>query len=187
MSDGPIDLADIERRMEGAVTSLKGDLAGLRTGRASANLLDPVIVEAYGQSMPINQVGTITVPESRTVAVQVWDKTMVGAVEKAIRESNLGLNPIVDGTNLRIPLPELNEERRRDLVKVAHQYAEQARVAVRHVRRDGMDELKKAEKSSDIGEDEQHTLSDKVQQHTDGKISEIDAVLVVKETEIMQV
>ncbi|MFK5979167.1 MAG: ribosome recycling factor [Rhizobiaceae bacterium] len=187
MADGPIDLADIERRMEGAFASLKSDLAGLRTGRASANLLEPVIVEAYGQSMPINQVGTITVPESRTVAVQVWDKSMVGAVEKAIRESNLGLNPIVDGTNLRIPLPELNEERRRDLVKVAHQYGEQARVAVRHVRRDGMDELKKAEKASDIGEDEQHTLSDEVQSLTDGKISDIDGVIAAKEIEIMQV
>lgn len=187
MADGPIDLADVERRMEGALASLKSDLAGLRTGRASANLLDAVIVDAYGQSMPINQVGTVTVPDARTVAVQVWDKSMVGAVEKAIRESRLGLSPIVDGTNLRMPLPELNEERRRDLVKVAHQYGEQARVSVRHVRRDGMDELKKAEKASDIGEDEQHTLSDKVQTLTDGKISEIDSVITAKETDIMQV
>ena len=130
MADGPIDLADIERRMDGAISSLKSDLAGLRTGRASANLLDPVIVVAYGQTMPINQVGTISVPDARTVSVQVWDKSMVSAVEKAIRESRLGLSPIVDGTNLRMPLPELNEERRRDLVKVAHQYGEQARVAV---------------------------------------------------------
>ncbi|MBL4598191.1 MAG: ribosome recycling factor [Rhizobiaceae bacterium] len=187
MADDAIDLVDVERRMDGAISSLKSDLAGLRTGRASINLLDPVIVDAYGQKTPINQVGTVTVPESRMVAVQIWDKSMVGAVEKAIRDSGLGLNPIVDGTNLRIPLPELNEERRRDLVKIAHQYAEQARVAVRHVRRDGMDELKKLEKAKTIGEDEQHTLSDKVQQLTDSKIVDVDAVLVTKETEIMQV
>lgn len=187
MANGPLDFKDLERRMDGAITSLKNDLAGLRTGRASINLLDPIMVEAYGQSMPINQVGTVTVPEPRMVAVQIWDKSMVGAVEKAIRESDLGLNPVTDGTNLRIPLPELNEERRRDLVKVAHQYAEQARVAVRHVRRDGMDDLKKAEKDSDIGKDDARTLSDQVQKLTDEKIGEIDSVLNVKESEIMQV
>ena len=182
-----IDLKDLQRRMDGAVTSLKNDFASLRTGRASSSLLDSVMVEAYGQSMPVNQVGTVTVPEPRLVAVQIWDKSMVGAVEKAIRESDLGLNPVVDGTNLRIPLPELNEERRKELVKVAHQYAEQARVAVRHVRRDGMDELKKLEKSGDMGEDESRVGSDKVQKQTDDTIAVIDEALSVKEKEIMQV
>ena len=187
MSGNATDLADLKRRMEGALTSLRGDLAGLRTGRASANLLDPIMVEAYGQSMPINQVGTVSVPEPRMVSVQVWDKSMVGAVEKAIRESDLGLNPVTDGTNLRIPLPELNEERRKEIVKVAHQYAEQARVAIRHVRRDGMDGIKKSEKDGDIGQDEARTLSDKVQQSTDEMISEVDNIVAAKETEIMQV
>ena len=182
-----IDLDDLKRRMDGAVTSLTSDLNSLRTGRASVGLLDSIMVEAYGQSMPMNQVGTVTVPEARMVAVQIWDKTMVGAVEKAIRESDLGLNPIVDGTNLRIPLPELNEERRKDLVKVAHQYAEQARVAVRHVRRDGMDELKRLEKDGEMGEDESRIGSDKVQKQTDAAIAEIDKTLGVKEKEIMQV
>ncbi len=182
-----IDLDDLKRRMDGALTSLKSDFASLRTGRASTSLLDPVMVEAYGQSMPINQVGTVTVPEARMVAVQIWDKGMVSAVEKAIRESDLGLNPIVDGTNLRIPLPELNEERRKDLVKVAHQYAEQAKVAARHVRKDGMDALKKLEKDGDIGEDEARSGSDKVQKLTDNIISEIESSLGHKETEIMQV
>jgi ribosome recycling factor len=145
------------------------------------------MVSAYGQQMPINQVGTVSVPEPRTIAVQIWDKSMVSAVEKAIRESDLGLNPVTDGTNLRIPLPELNEERRKELVKVAHQYAEQARVAVRHVRRDGMDELKKGEKDGDIGQDDARVLSDKVQKMTDDMISEVDKLLAAKETEIMQV
>ena len=181
------DLDDLKRRMEGALTSLKSDFASLRTGRASTSLLDPIMVEAYGQSMPLNQVGTVTVPESRMVAVQIWDKGMVGAVEKAIRESDLGLNPIVDGTNLRIPLPELNEERRKDLVKVAHQYAEQAKVAARHVRKDGMDALKKQEKDSEISEDDLRVGSDKVQKLTDNIISEIESALAQKETEIMQV
>ncbi|MEO0328812.1 MAG: ribosome recycling factor [Pseudomonadota bacterium] len=187
MSDGGIDIADITRRMEGAVGSLKSDLAGLRTGRASANLLDPVMVEAYGQQMPINQVGTVSVPEARMVAVQIWDKSMVGAVEKAIRDSNLGLNPVVDGTNLRIPLPELNEERRKEIVKIAHQYAEQARVAIRHVRRDGMDTIKKAEKDGDIGQDDARSGSEKVQKVTDDMITEVDNVVTSKETEIMQI
>ncbi|MEL7429892.1 MAG: ribosome recycling factor [Pseudomonadota bacterium] len=187
MSEEFLDTADIKRRMEGALTSLKGDLAGLRTGRASAGILDPIMVSAYGQQMPINQVGTVSVPEPRTIAVQIWDKSMVGAVEKAIRESDLGLNPVTDGTNLRIPLPELNEERRKEIVKVAHQYAEQARVAVRHVRRDGMDALKKGEKDGDIGQDDARALSDKVQKMTDDMISEVDKLLAAKETEIMQV
>jgi ribosome recycling factor len=145
------------------------------------------MVDAYGQSMPINQVGTVTVPESRMVAVQIWDKGMVGAVEKAIRESDLGLNPIVDGTNLRIPLPELNEERRKELVKVAHQYAESSKVSVRHVRKDGMDELKKLEKDGDMGEDESRTGSEKVQKLTDDTISLIEETIAQKETEIMTV
>lgn len=187
MSDGPIDLADLNKRMEGALTSLKGDLAGLRTGRASANILDPITVEAYGQKMPMNQVGTVTVPEPRMIAIQVWDKGMVGAVEKAIRDSNLGLNPVTDGTNLRIPMPEMNEERRREVVKIAHQYAESARVSIRHVRRDGMDAIKKAQKDGDIGEDDAHGLSDKVQKSTDAMIAEVDTIISAKEAEIMQV
>lgn len=186
MSD-VIDLADLNRRMEGALTSLKGDLAGLRTGRANASILDPIMVDAYGQSMPMNQVGTVSVPEPRMISVQIWDKSMVGAVEKAIRESDLGLNPVTDGTNLRIPLPELNEERRKEIVKVAHSYAETSRVAVRHVRRDGMDNIKKAQKDGDIGEDDARTFSDKVQKSTDDMIAEIDKLVAVKEQEIMQV
>ena len=182
-----IDMNDLKRRMEGALTSLKSDFAGLRTGRASTSLLDPIVVEAYGQEMPINQVGTVTVPEARMVVVQVWDKGMVGAVEKAIRESDLGLNPVVDGTNLRIPLPELNEERRKELAKVAHQYAESAKVAVRHVRKDGMDGLKKQEKDGEIGEDELRTGSDNVQKSTDETIKLIDAALSQKESDIMKV
>lgn len=187
MSDGIIDLADINRRMEGALNSFKSDLAGLRTGRASANILDPIMVEAYGQQMPMNQVGTVSVPEPRMISVQVWDKSMVGAVEKAIRESDLGLNPVTDGANLRIPLPELNEERRKEIAKVAHQYAEQARVSIRHVRRDGMDALKKGEKDGDIGQDDARALSDKVQKATDDMISEVDNIVAAKEAEIMQV
>ncbi len=187
MSDGVIDLADLNRRMEGALASLKGDLAGLRTGRASASILDPIMVDAYGQQMPMNQVGTVTVPEPRMISVQIWDKSMVAAAEKAIRESDLGLNPVTDGSTLRIPLPELNEERRREIVKVAHQYAEQARISIRHVRRDGMDALKKAEKDGDTGQDEARAMSDKVQQATDDMIAEVDALMAAKETEIMQV
>lgn len=182
-----VDFSDLDRRMEGALNSLKGDLAGLRTGRANANILDPVMVEAYGQSMPLNQVGTVTVPEPRMIGVQVWDKSMVGAVEKAIRESDLGLNPVTDGTNLRIPLPELNEERRKELVKVAGNYAEQSKVAIRHVRRDGMEALKKAEKDKEIGQDEARTMSEKVQKSTDAKIEEVEKLLAAKEQEIMQV
>lgn len=187
MADTAIDLKDIAKRMDGAIQVLKHELNGLRTGRASASLLDPIVVDAYGQSMPINQVGTVTVPESRMIAVQVWDKSMVSAVERAIRDSNLGLNPITDGTNLRIPLPELNEERRRELVKIAHQYAEQAKVAIRHVRRDGMDVLKKSEKDGDMGQDDSRALSDKVQKLTDEYIASVDSTLAAKETEIMQV
>jgi ribosome recycling factor len=181
------DLKDLQRRMDGAVSAFKHDLASLRTGRASSNLLDPVMVNAYGSSMPINQVANVTVPEPRMIAVSVWDKQMVGAVDRAIRESNLGFNPIMDGTTLRIPLPELNEQRRKELVKIAHQYAEQARIAARHVRRDGMDALKKAEKDGDLAQDDVRIRSDKVQKMTDDTISSIDSALAEKEAEIMQV
>ena len=186
MSEGA-NFNDLKRRMEGAIAAFKSDISALRTGRASANVLDPVSVDAYGSKMPLNQLANISVPEPRMISVAVWDKSMVSAVDKAIRESNLGLNPIVDGTNLRIPLPELNEERRRELVKVAHTYAENGRVAIRHVRRDGMDDLKKAEKDGLIGQDESHTQAEQVQKLTDEMISQIDDLLSDKETEIMQV
>lgn len=178
---------DLKRRMDGAIAAFKHDLASLRTGRASSNLLDAIQVQAYGTSMPINQVANVSVPEPRMISVSVWDKSMVSAVERAIRESNLGLNPIIDGQNLRIPLPELNEERRRSLVKVAHEYAEKAKVAIRHVRRDGMDGLKKSEKDGVIGQDESRSLSERVQKMTDDTISDIDRLLADKEKEIMQV
>ena len=187
MSSGAFDMSDLERRMEGAANVLRGELSGLRTGRASASLLDPITVMAYGAPTPLNQVASVTIPEPRMISVQVWDKDVAKAVERAIRESDLGLNPIVEGQVLRLPLPELNEERRVELVKVAHKYAENARISVRNVRRDGMDKLKHLEKDSDIGEDEMHTQSAKVQTLTDKIISEIDAVLAEKEIEIMQV
>jgi len=181
------DYNDLKRRMDGAISAFKHDLASLRTGRASSNLLDAVQVQAYGSAMPINQVANVTVPEPRMISVSVWDKSMVGAVDRAIRESNLGFNPIMDGTTLRIPLPELNEQRRKELVKISHTYAENARVAARHVRRDGMDFLKKAEKDGDIGEDEQKKQADRVQKLTDETIAAIDGLLADKEAEIMQV
>lgn len=181
------DLDDIERRMKGAVAALSTEFSGLRTGRASASLLEPVTVEAYGTQMPMTQVGTVGVPEPRMLTVQVWDKGMVGAVEKAIRNANLGLNPITDGQLVRIPIPELNEERRAELAKVAHRYAEQARVAVRNVRRDGMDGLKKSEKSGHMSEDEHKIWSEEIQTMTDETIKVIDDALVAKEGEIMQV
>ncbi|QBK30670.1 ribosome recycling factor [Roseitalea porphyridii] len=181
------DIADLTRRMEGAINAFKSDLSGLRTGRASASLLDPIMVPAYGSEMPLNQVANVTVPEPRMLAVNVWDKSMVSAVEKAIRESTLGLNPMTDGTTVRVPLPELNEERRRDLVKVAHQYAENARIAVRHVRRDGMETLKKLEKDGEIGQDESRSQSEAVQKKTDHYIGRIDELLAEKETEVLQV
>lgn len=186
MPDGT-DFNDLSRRMDGAVSAFKHDLASLRTGRASANLLDPIHVEAYGSTMPISQVGTVSVPEPRMISVSIWDQSMVQAVDKAIRESNLGFNPIVDGNTLRIPLPELNEERRKELVKIAHQYAESARVAARHVRRDGMEQLKKAEKDGVISEDEHRQQADRVQKMVDERIKEIDKLLTTKEAEIMQV
>ena len=182
-----IDTDDIERRMDGALAAFKTDLAGLRTGRASAGLLEPIMVDAYGQMMPISQVGTISVPEPRMLSVQVWDKGQVAMVEKAIRESSLGLNPMAEGQLIRIPLPELNEERREELVKVACNYAEQARVAVRNVRRDGMDQIKKAEKDSEISQDDAKLYSDEVQELTDKFIKLIDETLTTKEGEIRQV
>lgn len=178
---------EISRRMSGVVTALKGDLAGLRTGRATPALLDPVSVEAYGNRMPVSQLGTVSAPEPRLLTVQVWDKSMVKAVDKAIRDSGIGLNPQVDGQLLRIPIPELNEDRRKELVKLAHKYAEQSRVAVRNVRRDGMDLLKKLEKDGKIGQDEQHKTGEELQKLTDGHIKDIDAMLQAKEQEIMQV
>ncbi|MEK1870007.1 MAG: ribosome recycling factor [Ensifer adhaerens] len=186
MSDG-IDLKELKRRMDGAIAAFKHDIASLRTGRASANILDTVTVEAYGSRVPLNQVANITVPEPRMLSVSVWDRQMVGAVDRGIRESNLGMNPIVDGQNLRIPLPELNEERRRSLVKVAHEYAEKGKVAARHVRRDGMEALKKAEKDGAVSQDDSRVQSDRVQKMTDETISEIDRLLAEKEKEIMQV
>lgn len=181
------DKEDYNRRMKGAVTGLKGDLAGLRTGRASPALLDPVSVEAYGNRMPIGQVGTVSAPEPRMITVQVWDKGMVKAVDKAIRDSGLGLNPQIDGQLLRIPIPELNEDRRKELVKMGHKYAEQARVSVRNVRRDGMDLLKKMEKDKQISQDEQRKHGEELQKFTDSAIGEIDKMLEGKEREIMQV
>lgn len=182
-----VDLGDIERRMEGALTTLKSEFGGLRTGRASMSLLEPVMVDAYGQMMPLSQVGTISVPEPRMITVQVWDKGQVQLVEKAIREAGLGLNPMADGQLVRVPLPELNEERREELVKVAGRYSEQARVAVRNVRRDGMDKLKKAEKDSEISQDESKVLADDIQKLTDKLIKQVDQLLEAKEVEIRQV
>lgn len=186
MEDG-LDFSDITRRMQGAVSVLKTELSGLRTGRASPHLLDPVTVSAYGQEMPINQVATISVPEPRMISVQVWDKQVAGAVDRAIRDANLGLNPIMEGTLLRIPIPELNAERRQEMVKLAHKYAEQAKIAVRHVRKDGMDTLKKLEKDGHHSEDEARMESDELQKATDAVIKDIDEVLASKEHEIMQV
>ncbi len=179
------DKADLERRMKGAAESLKGDLSGLRTGRANVSLLDPVTVEVYGAHMPLNQVATVSVPEPRLLSVQVWDKSNVTPVEKAIRSAGLGLNPISDGQTLRLPIPDLTEERRKELAKLAGQYAEKARVAVRNVRRDGMDNLKTDEKKGEISEDERKRYETEVQKMTDSTIAEIDAALAHKEKEIL--
>jgi ribosome recycling factor len=187
MAAGKFDLKDLDRRMHGTIDALKKELSGLRTGRASVHLLDSVVVTVYGARMPINQVSTVSTPDARTISVQVWDKGQVGAVEKAIREANLGLNPIVEGVLLRLPIPALNAERRQDLVKVAHKYAEAARVAVRNIRREGMDLLKKLDKDSQISEDDHHKSSAKVQELTDRLIKEIDQILAGKEAEIKQV
>jgi ribosome recycling factor len=181
------DLAELKRRMQGAIAALKQELGGLRTGRASPGLLEPVHVEAYGTHMPLNQIATISVPEPRLIHVQVWDKSMVHAVEKAISASNLGLSPSTEGQVLRLRIPELNEERRKELAKVAHKYAEAARVAVRHVRRDGLDVLKKLEKDHKIGEDEEKRSSEQVQKVCDEAIADIDKMLAAKEKEILTV
>ena len=181
------DLSDIGRRMDGALEALRREFAGLRTGRASASLLEPITVEAYGASMPITQLGTISVPEPRMITVQVWDRSTVKAVEKAVRDSGLGLNPQSDGQLIRVPIPELNEERRRELSKIASKYAEQARVAVRNVRRDGMDLLKKLEKDGEMSQDDHKIWADEVQEMTDAHIKLIDDAFTTKEKEIMQV
>jgi ribosome recycling factor len=181
------DISDLSRRMQGAVAALKHQLRGLRTGRASASLVEPVHVDAYGQAMPLNQLATISVPEPRMLSIQVWDKTMVAAVDKAIRNSNLGLSPIVEGQVLRIRIPELNEQRRKEMAKVAHKYAEEARIAVRHVRRDGIDALKKLLKEKSLSEDDEKRHEHEIQKVTDQFVGEIDSALSAKESEIMQV
>ncbi len=188
MAAGNFDIKEIEKRMKGAVSSLKAEFGGLRTGRASTTLLDPIMVNtSYGAKMPINQVASVNAPEPRLITVQVWDKSNLHAVDKAIRELNLGLNPVVDGLTLRLPIPELNQERRQELVKVAKKYTEQARVAVRNVRKDGMEQIKKLEKDGKISEDDSGSLHTKVQDLTDRTIKEIDGLLSGKEQEIVQV
>lgn len=182
-----LDMKDIRKRMDGALTVLKKEFGGLRTGRASAGLLEPIVVDAYGSKMPITQLGTIGVPEPRLITVQVWDNSVVKAVEKAIRDSDLGLNPQTEGGTIRVPIPDLNEERRHELVKVAGKYAEQARVAVRNVRRDGMDQLKRMEKDGEISEDEHRSKSQQIQTMTDEHVKLIDEAYHEKEREITQV
>ena len=179
--------SDLERRMSGAIDSLKSDLTGLRTGRASTSLLDPVTVEVYGAQMPLNQLATVSVPEPRMLSVQVWDRSNVSPVEKAIRSAGLGLNPITDGQTIRLPIPELTEERRKELAKLVGQYAEKAKIAVRNVRRDGMEHLKADEKKHEISEDERKRLENEVQKLTDAHVAEVDEVVSTKEKEIMQV
>jgi ribosome recycling factor len=181
-----IDLDAIQRRMDGAMTALRTEFASLRTGRASASILDPIMVESYGQMTPINQLGTVNVPEPRMVVINVWDKAMVTKIERAIRDSGIGINPVVDGPLIRLPIPELNEERRKQLSKVAAGYAESAKVAIRNVRRDGMDQIKKA-KAAGMGEDDQKMWSDEVQELTDKAIAAVDRQLDQKQQEIMQV
>lgn len=182
-----IDLNDLKRRMDGALDVLKEEFGGLRTGRASTSMLEPIQVEVYGARMPLNQVGNINVPEPRLLTVQVWDASAVKSVEKAIREAGLGLNPQTEGTTIRVPVPELNEERRRELSKVAGKYAEQGRISVRNIRRDGMEALKKMQKDGDISEDEQKRMSDSVQKLTDEAIKKIDTMLADKEKDIMTI
>ena len=182
-----IDTDDIERRMDGAVAAFKTDLAGLRTGRASAGLLEPIMVDAYGQMMPISQVGTISVPEPRMLSVQVWDKGQVAMVEKAIRESDLGLNPQTEGNLIRLPIPDLSAERRAELAKVASKYAEQGRIAIRNIRRDAIETARKLEKDGEFGEDERHGLEAKIQKLTDDFVAKIDAMLASKEADIKTV
>jgi len=180
------DKGDIQRRMHGAVEALKHDLGGLRTGRASTALLDPIQVDVYGSHMPLNQVATVSAPEPRLLSVQVWDKSNISAVEKAIRNAGLGINPITDGQNIRLPIPDLTEERRKELAKLSHQYAEKAKVAVRNVRRDGMDALKTDEKKKEISEDDHKRLDAEVQKLTDDAVKEIDQIVAAKEKEILQ-
>lgn len=180
------DKGDLQRRMHGAVEALKHDLGGLRTGRATTTLLDPVQVDVYGANMSLNQVATVSVPEPRLLSVQVWDRSNIGAVEKAIRNADLGINPIVDGQTIRLPIPDMTEERRKELAKLAHQYAEKARIAVRNVRRDGMDHLKQDEKKHEISEDDRKRRETEVQKMTDDTIGEIDLVLAAKDKEILQ-
>ena len=180
-----VSTADLNRRMHGALEALRHDLGGLRTGRASTALLDPVHVEVYGTNMPLNQVATVSTPEPRMLSVQVWDRSNVQPVEKAIRNAGLGINPVVDGPNIRLPIPDLTEERRKELAKLAHQYAEKARVAVRNVRRDGMEHLKADEKKHEISEDERKRLEHEVQKLTDETINEIDETAATKEQEIL--
>ncbi|KQU50855.1 ribosome-recycling factor [Bosea sp. Leaf344] len=187
MAQTTFDLADVKRRMAGALQSFKGDLASLRSGRASANMLDPIQVEAYGARTPLSQLATVSVPEARLLSVQVWDRSMVGPVEKAIRESDLGLNPQTEGQVLRIRIPELNEQRRKEMVKVAHKYAEESKIAVRHVRRDAIDIIKKVEKEGAFTKDDVTRQSDLVQKATDQHIAEIDQALAAKEKEILSV
>ncbi len=184
--DLDIDLDDLERRMDGAMASLRQEFASLRTGRASATMVEPIMVDAYGSPTPINQVGTVNVPEPRMVTINVWDRALVNKVEKAIRDSGLGINPVVDGPIIRLPIPELNEERRRELTRVAAQYAEHARVAIRNVRRDGMDQIKKA-KAAGMSEDDQKLWESEVQELTNKHIAAIDKALEHKQDEIMQV
>jgi len=187
MPNTPFNLDDIKKRMDGALTALKTEYTGLRTGRASIHLLDPITVEAYGASTPLNQVGAVSAPEPRMLAVQVWDKGVVTAVEKAIRNAGLGVNPIVDGQTIRVPIPPLNEERRRELAKLAGKYAEAARVAIRNVRRDGMEHLKRLEKDGDISQDQHKKFAEQVQQATDQFVKNVDQAMAAKEEEIMQV
>jgi ribosome recycling factor len=187
MLTGPFDINELEKRMRASLEALKREFSGLRTGRASTHLLDPVQVSVYGSKMPLNQVATISVPEPRTISVQVWDKSNIQAVEKAIREANLGINPVVDGTLIRLPIPTLTAERRQELAKLAHKYAEQSRIAVRTVRRDGMELLKKLEKDGKMSQDDHHKASAKVQELTDKLVKEVDETLAAKEAEIHKV
>jgi ribosome recycling factor len=185
MADPDID--DVTRRMDGALEVLRREYLGLRTGRATPSLLEPIVVQAYDSEMPLNQLGSISVPESRMLSIQVWDKTMVKAVEKAVMNAGLGLNPIVDGQLVRVPIPELNEERREELGRVAGRYAEEARVAVRNVRRDGMDKLKRMEKDGELSQDDHHLWGDEIQSLTDAHVARIDELLESKQQDIMQV
>lgn len=182
---GPgVNMKDLEKRMDGALSALKSEFSGLRSGRASANLVEHIMVDAYGSNMPVNQVGSVNVPEPRMISIQVWDKALVSAVDRAIRDAGIGVNPVVDGTNVRVPIPPLTEERRKEFTKVAHKYAESARIAIRNVRREGMDMIKRTE---GVGEDEQKRQSEQVQKLTDSMIKKVDEALSAKEAEIMQV